>query len=234
MLRSLSGAQGKAARRLQPEQGVRGSSSPPRDPHHNLAKQLKWWRDWLQFRREGIAGDWVRLVVEWRLSHNIFGDNGKQFLFPGFSHPLENGEGKRRGQNQAGTKSTSDLDSGKGFLLIFNFFFLNCNKVYIKEQLNLFSGGEPNAVVKEAGWNLGSSTARDPPALLTLAVKVSPFRCVVRDTHHGVCVWSFKRVLVPGNNPFINITYKERKSHSLLTELSSNKKYKSRLGGKAS
>lgn len=158
---------------------------------------------------------------------------GNSSSFLAFLTPWRTVRGKDGDRTNLGQKALLTLIQGKDSYL-FLIFFLNCNKVYIKKQLNLFSGGGPNAVVKEAGWNLGSSTARDPPALLTLAVKVSPFRCVVRDTHHGVCVWGFKRVLVPGNNPFINIAYKERKSHSLLTELSSNKKYKSRLGGKAS
>lgn len=57
------------------------------------------------------------------------------------------------------------------------------------KQMNLFSGGGYDAVFKEAGWNLGSSTARDPPVLLNL-VRVPPFRCMVRGSVHGVCLWA--------------------------------------------
>lgn len=124
-------------------------------------------------------------------------ENSSSFLANFPRYLSENSEAKGQGQNQAGVKSTSEVDSGKGFLILF--FYFTCNKASIKEQLNLFSGGGLDAVVKEAGWNLGSSTARDPPALLRLVVRIPSLRCVVRDTHCGVCTWVFKRVLVPGS-----------------------------------
>ena len=55
-------------------------------PETHIAIWLNSWSgDVIGYSSEerGLLGDWVRLVVERCLSHNIFEDIGKQFLFPG-------------------------------------------------------------------------------------------------------------------------------------------------------